>query len=130
MAALMEKALLYLTATSWLLQASNGQEAACFHVYTFDAPEFSDVDGCFVRSEEYTSLGQPIYTDDEGDVDSGSTIAIMGAYVSATNTCRPHQAVLSQSCYVWLVSCYRRVSRMDHVQRWMLDDLKCAVACL
>lgn len=99
MAALMEKALLYVAATSWLLQASSGQQAACYHVYTFHAPEFSDVDGCYVRSEEFGSLGQPIYTDDEGDVDSGSTIAIMGAYVSATNTRRSHQhATLSQSC--------------------------------
>lgn len=99
MVAFMKKALLYLAATSWLLQASSGQQAACYHVYTFDAPEFSDVDGCYVRSEEFSALGQPIYTDDEGDVDSGSTIAIMGAYVSATNTCPSHQqAMLSQSC--------------------------------
>lgn len=40
------------------------------------------VEGCYERSTEYESLGTKIYTNDGGDVVNGSTIAILGSFVS------------------------------------------------
>lgn len=49
---------------------------------TVVADGYGAVEGCYTLSEEYSSLDRKIYTNDGGEVINGSTIAILGTYVS------------------------------------------------
>lgn len=52
---------------------------------TVVADGYADVEGCYTLSQ-YSVLDRKIYTNDGGDVVNGSTIAILGSYVSVTRT--------------------------------------------
>lgn len=58
-----------------------GDDCTVATTFTIESAVYAAIAGCYSQSE-YTSLGKQVYTNDGGDVVNGTTLAILGSFVS------------------------------------------------
>lgn len=82
------RTVLHLLTMVWMLDSGLGQGACGEDSVTVVSPSLPNIEGCYFRGN-YTSNDRDVYTNDGGEVESGTTLAFMVQYL-VRGTVMPH----------------------------------------
>lgn len=83
------------------------------------------VNGCYNRSNRYKSLGRGIYTNDDGAVQNGSTIAIFGSSVSSVLGTRVRLLPGTSALRKWFILFRQTKACVLYSEAWRSAPCRC-----